>query len=107
MRKLTLVVMTLALAANLSFAGQDDRDAATPGPKKCPKLQASTIFVPDKSFNRKKGSAKKISEAHKVAEAQGWSFDEMSVYIEDGDLQGFFITYTREHPCNTSTPSTE
>lgn len=63
--------MSLALAANLTFAQEDDRDASSPGPEKCPKLQASTLFVPDKSGSRQKGSAKKLSETHKVAEAQG------------------------------------
>lgn len=100
MCKSTLMVMSLALVANVSFAQNDDRDASTPGPEKCPRLQASTIFVPDKATSRQKGSAKKLSETHKVAEAQGWNFDEMQIYIEDGDLQGFFVTYTREHPCN-------
>ena len=100
MRNSTLIAMSLALAANISLAQDDDRDTSTPGPEKCPKLQASTVFVPDKAGNRQKGSAKKLSETHKTAESQGWNFDEMQVYIEDGDLQGFFVTYTREHPCN-------
>jgi hypothetical protein len=64
-------------------------------------LQASTVFIPDQAGSRQKGSAKKLSETHKTAESQGWNFDEMQVYIEDGDLQGFFVTYTRDHPCNS------
>lgn len=59
------------------------------------------MFVPDKATSRQQGSAKKLSEAHKKAETQGWNFDEMQIYIEDGDLQGFFVTYTREYPCNS------
>jgi len=102
MCKSFLLIMSLALTANVSFAQKDDADASTPGPKKCPKLQASTVFIPDKTGSRQKGSAKKLSDTHKVAESQGWNFDEMSIYIEDGDLQGFFVTYTREHPCNNS-----
>lgn len=100
MRKSTLMVMSLALAVNVSFARQSDEDVSKSESKKCPKLQASTIFVADKATSRQKGSAKKLSETHKTAEAQGWNFDEMQIYIEDGDLQGFFVTYTREHPCN-------
>lgn len=100
MRQSALMVISLVLVVNVSFAQKDDRDASTPGPDKCPRVQASTVFVPDKATSRQKGSAKKLSETHKVAEAQGWNFDEMQIYIEDGDLQGFFVTYTREHPCN-------
>jgi len=93
-------VLLFAVAGNVLAASKDDADAATPGPAKCAKLQASTVFIPDKAGNRQKGSAGKLTESHRNAENQGWNFDEMSVYIEDGDLQGFFVTYTREHPCN-------
>lgn len=101
MRKIIISAISLLLLNSVAVAKEDD-DASTPGTDRCPKLQASTIFVPDKSGSRKKGSAKKISETHDVAEAQGWNFHELAVYIEDGDLQGFFVTYTREHPCNNS-----
>ncbi len=101
MRKVIISAISLLLLNSVAIAAEDD-DASTPGTNKCPKLQASTIFVPDKASSRKKGSAKKISETHDVAEAQGWNFHDLDVYIEDGDLQGFFVTYTREHPCNNS-----
>jgi len=101
-RNVIISVLFFAVASNVAFAQKDDADANTPGPVKCAKLQASTIFIPDKAGNRQKGSAGKLTESHRNAEKQGWNFDEMSVYIEDGDLQGFFVTYTREHPCNKS-----
>ena len=100
MRKLVFSLLLFAVASNVAFAQKDDADAATPGPVQCAKLQASTVFIPDKAGNRQKGSASKLTESHRNAEKQGWNFDEMSVYNEDGDLQGFFVTYTREHPCN-------
>ncbi len=101
MSNLTLIVTSMALfmVANLAFA-QKDADVATPDPKKCPNIQASTVFVADKTGARHKGTAEKISKTHKTAESQGWDFDDLEIYIENGDLQGFFITYTREHPCN-------
>jgi len=89
----TLTLATFASAG--AFAQEEDTK-----PTKCPALQASTIFVKDKRTSRKKGSADKISETHKTAESQGWDFKDLEIYIEDGDLQGFFITYTRPHPCN-------
>jgi hypothetical protein len=97
MRNFTFSVFLFVLSTNFAFAQKDDADAATPGPEKCPQLQASTVFISDKG---KKGSAPKLTDSHKVAESQGWSFDEMSLYVEDGDLQGFYVTYTRAHPCN-------
>lgn len=100
MRNLAISILSLTLASNIAFAQKDDADAATPGPDKCARMQASTVFIPDKAGNRQKGSASKLTDSHRNAEAQGWDFDEMAVYTEDGDLQGFFVTYTRPHPCN-------
>ena len=99
MYKIFISTLSLLLVSSVAVAVEDD-DASTPGPDSCPSIQASTIFVPDKSGSRQKGSAKKLSETHDTAEAQGWNYHDMQVYIEDGDLQGFFVTYTREHPCN-------
>lgn len=100
MRNLAFSILVLVFTNNIALAQTDDADAATPGPKKCAQMQASTVFIPDKAGNRQKGSAGKLTESHRNAESQGWDFDEMAVYIEDGDLQGFFVTYTRPHPCN-------
>jgi len=100
MRILAFSILALALTGNIAVAQDDDADAATPGPKKCARMQASTVFIPDKAGSRQKGSASKLTESHRNAESQGWDFDEMAIYIEDGDLQGFFVTYTRPHPCN-------
>ena len=51
-----------------------------------------TLFV-------EKGSAssvlKAINALHARMEAQGWNYQDMSVYTEDGDLEGVFVTYTR------------
>ncbi len=69
-------------------------------PARCPATETSTVFVADKTGSRQKGSAKKISGAHDDAESRGWDFKDLEIYIEDGDLQGFFITYTRPHSCN-------
>lgn len=102
MRKIVLCSLPFLFFSLPALSQDDDADASTPGPARCPGLQASTIFVPDKSFSRQEGSAERISETHDKAEAQGWDFNDMEIYIEDGDLQGFFITYTRPHPCNQS-----
>jgi hypothetical protein len=100
MNKILFALLFAALAAPTALAEQDDDDASTPGPKRCPETQASTVFVPDKSGSRQKGSAKKLSETHRTAQEQGWDFKDLDIYIEDGDLQGFFVTYVRPHPCN-------
>ena len=97
MRSLIFSVLLFVVANNIAVAQEDDADAAKARPANCPELQANTVFVSDKG---KKGSAKKLTESHKNAESQGWNFDEMSLYTEDGDLEGFYVTYTRPHACN-------
>ena len=98
--KLSMIAVLASFLVSTALWANEDDDASTPGPDQCPKTQASTIFVADKTGARQDGSAKKISEAHDTAEAQGWEYHDLQIYIENGDLQGFFITYTREHPCN-------
>ena len=97
MYKLVFSVLLFALISNTAFAKNNDSDADSTTPAKCPQLQASTLFVSDKG---QKGSAEKLTASHKNAESQGWNFDEMSLYTENGDLKGFYVTYTRPHPCN-------
>jgi len=58
------------------------------------------VFVPDKSGSRQKGSAKKLAETHRSAKEQGLDFKDLEIYIEDGNLQGCFVTCVRPHPCN-------
>ena len=96
MRNMTISVLLFAFASSIAVAQNDAPDAEASGSKKCPELQASTVFVSDKG---QKGSAVKLTESHKNAEAQGWNFDEMSLYTEDGDLKRFYVTYTLAHPC--------
>jgi len=98
MRKAFISLATLALISSQSIAKENEEAPA--GPQVCPRLQAQTVFVADKTGSRQKGSASKLSEAHQKAENLGWDFSDLEVYIEDGDLQGFFVTYTRPHPCN-------
>jgi len=100
MKKILFGLLFTVFATSSAPAQEDDDDASTPGPKKCPETQASTVFVADKSGNRQKGSAERLREAHTNAQNQGWDFKDLEIYIEDGDLQGFFVTYIRPHPCN-------
>jgi len=97
MRIAALALMFLTLLCTSTFAKEKESDSDAPAIEKCPALQASTVFVSDKG---QKGSAEKLTQSHKNAESQGWNFSHMSLYIEDGDLQGFYVTYTRPHPCN-------
>jgi len=64
MNKLINTLILATFASTGAFAQEEKTE-----PTKCPALQASTIFVSDKTGSRKKGSAKRISETHKASES--------------------------------------
>lgn len=57
--------------------------------------QSTTVFV-DATFGfREDHMASEITESNKKFAARGYHFVDMEAYSENGDLQGFFVTYTR------------
>jgi hypothetical protein len=101
MKNLLIVLMAFALAGT-AMASDDEKDGAEAGPAVCPETQATTVFVKDKTGSRDTGSAERLTETHRQVEGKGWSFSDLEPYIEDGDLKGFFVTYTRVHSCNNN-----
>jgi hypothetical protein len=78
------VIATLALfGSTTALAAEPPREAAT----------MKTVFVD-------KGSASSVTKAvnalHAKMEADGWVVQNVSVYTEDGDLEGLFVTYVRK-----------
>lgn len=58
--------------------------------------QSVTVFV-DATFGfRKDHMASEITDSNKEYEAKGYHFNDMEAYVENGDLEGFFVTYTRD-----------
>jgi hypothetical protein len=54
---------------------------------------AKTVWVDGKG----QGSmADKASKSHAEMARDGWKFQDLDVYIEDGDMKGLFVTYVRE-----------
>jgi len=96
MSRLSVILFVLCLAAPQAPSAVADDEALT----QCPATQARTVFVPDATMRRHDGSATRLTDAHREAENGGWQFEDLEIYIENGDLQGFFVTYTRPHPCN-------
>ena len=52
-----------------------------------------TVFLDISVFSRKRRAADKINEMHAQHFEQGWMFADLEIYTENGDLQGYFITY--------------
>lgn len=58
-------------------------------------LQAVTIFVDISRFNRKNGAARKMTESHQEFAQYGYGLVSVNVYTENGDLEGFFVSYRK------------
>ncbi|MDQ3289312.1 MAG: hypothetical protein M3Q42_13885 [Pseudomonadota bacterium] len=58
-------------------------------------MQAVTIWVGASWGLRTQGSANALNRSHEAFAAQGYRVLSVDPYIENGDLQGFFVTYQR------------
>lgn len=54
-----------------------------------------TVFVGAHFGMREDGAAKALTRSHSDFAARGYRFASLAPYDENGDLQGFFVTYTR------------
>lgn len=81
---ITGVLAALALLAAMSPSLAADDDA---------KATAQTVWVDGKG---QKSMADKANKMHAEMAAQGWRFEGLDVYIEDGDMKGLFVTYVRD-----------
>lgn len=85
-----LLGMVLAQSGNLSAQ-------AGPGVS-CE--ESKTIFRDASRFSRKNNGAENMSKKHDEYTKAGWRFIDMETYIENGDLEGFFLTYSRGIACS-------
>lgn len=89
------VVLALVLGVSLgttvqSFAGKKEESAAFKG------RMAKTVFLDISVFGRRDRAAKRMTQMHQEYAPEGWTLQDVSVYTENGDLEGFFITYVKE-----------
>ena len=83
-RFLSCLLASAMLGGGATVATAADADTAT---------NTRTVFID-------KGSAgavvKALNKSHAKMEAEGWTYVDMGVYTEDGDLEGIFVTYVRK-----------
>ena len=95
-RTIPAVLLVLALAAPGAHAGlfgkspeHSAQDAVQAN------LAAVTIWVDSTWGFRRQGAANALSEAHQAFATRGYKVVSVEPYIENGDLQGFFVTYQK------------
>jgi uncharacterized protein YabE (DUF348 family) len=74
---ITTVVAALAMSVGMSAAFADE---------------AQTVWV---DGSGQSSMAKEATEKHAEMAKQGWKFQDLDVYTEDGDMKGLFVTYVR------------
>jgi hypothetical protein len=58
-------------------------------------LAAATIWVDASWGFRNQGAANALSRAHQAFASRGYKVVDVAPYNENGDLQGFFVTYQK------------
>lgn len=58
-------------------------------------MAAVTIWIDASWGFRNQGAANDLSRAHQAFAAHGYKVASVEPYIENGDLQGFFVTYQK------------
>ena len=94
MRRLLLVLtFALALPAQAAVFGKSPEKAAQEAA--AANLPAATIWLDASWGFRNQGAANDLTRAHKAFAAHGYRVQDVEPYIENSDLQGFFVTYQK------------
>ena len=91
----TALLLTVALATGSAVAAtqaQYDKKAAEAARSG---EQTVSIYVDVDWGARKSGSATELNQAHQAFNSNGYQVIDVVGYTENGDLQGFFVTYAR------------
>lgn len=97
MKEKTLIATLFGLLAGIILAQSGTLSAQTTPPAVCE--ESKTIFRDVSRFGRKRSAAKNMSTKHTEYTQNGWRFADMETYLENSDLEGFFLTYSRTIPC--------
>lgn len=87
---LALVCGTLLGVTVQSFAGK--KTAAAEGASA---RLAKTVYKDVSVFGRKDKAAKRMTKMHQEYGREGWNVQNIVLYTENGDMQGFFVTYVK------------
>lgn len=94
-----LLAALLAAAATVSapaHAGLFDKNPDQVAQDAASKnLHAVTLWVDATWGFRNQGAANALSRAHQAFATRGYDVVSVEPYIENGDLQGFFVTYQK------------
>ncbi|MCF6301272.1 MAG: hypothetical protein L3J52_09180 [Proteobacteria bacterium] len=90
-KKQIYLILLLILVTSTCLAKKNEAAKA-----KAKNLAAVTLFVDINKFNRKDGAASKMTKLHQQFAEHGYTLIKVNVYTENGDLEGFFVSYVRQ-----------
>ncbi|NDK38687.1 hypothetical protein DT603_07515 [Pseudoxanthomonas gei] len=95
MRRLfiALVLAIATLPAHAALFGKSPEKSAAEAA--AANMSAATIWIDASWGFRNQGAANSLSKAHNAFAARGYKVVSVEPYIENGDLQGFFVTYQK------------
>ncbi len=94
MRRLLLtVLLAVSLPASAGLFDKSPDKAAEEAARTG--LLAATVWVDASWGFRNQGAANSLSKAHQAFATRGYKVVSVEPYIENGDLQGFFVTYQK------------
>ena len=88
--------MFLALLLPALAAARDHARAAADAAAQ--RLPAASVFIDADWGVREDGAARELTASHAAWAKQGYDVVDVEAYTENGDLQGFFVTYRRRDP---------
>lgn len=98
MKDKTLLGVMFGLIAGMVLAQSGSLSAQASPTMTC--QESKTVFRDVSKFGRKNRAAVNMSKKHDEYTQGGWKFVDMETYIENSDLEGFFLTYSRDIACS-------
>lgn len=93
-----LLPLLLGLAISAPAASESADKAARAAAEE--RLPAVTVYVDVTWGNRTAGAARALTASHQAFAAHGYRLVNVEGYSENGDLQGFFVSYQRAAAVN-------
>lgn len=90
---LALAATALSLPAQAALLGKSPEKSAEEAERAG--MPAVTIWVDASWGFRRQGAANDLSAAHRAFAARGYRVVSVEPYVENGDLEGFFVTYQK------------
>ena len=96
MRMLLLTtLLACAIAAPAQAALFEKKPETVAAEAAAANMSATTLWVDASWGFRNQGAANDLTRAHKAFAAHGYRVQDVEPYIENNDLQGFFVTYQK------------